>query len=140
MDKQFTYKVFPAQNKRKLAIFIVSILLTCALSYIAGGVFWMIFGLILLLIVLYPFYVTTTYTIDDNGIHIKRPLNKKVVPWSRIKKLRKLKNGILLSPYEKDTFWDRLSGFFILANENQKNQIIKIADEFLKNNSTLKTR
>ena len=113
MEKEITWSVHPARRDRgKFVLFISSFVLTLVLLYFAGGVFWMLFGSLILLLALYPFYVKTEYHAFREGVVIKRPLYKKKRKWSEFRRLKEYDNGILLSPYKKDTFLENFRRIF----------------------------
>ena len=132
MEKEITWSVHPARRDRgKFVLFVTSFLLTLILLYFAGGIFWMVFGALVLLIALYPFYVKTEYRASSDGILIKRPFYKKRRKWSEFRKLREYENGVLLSPYKKDTFLENFRGEFLLVNPEDKRDVLKVLSELL---------
>lgn len=129
-DKEITWSVHPARrDRRKLVFSIVSFAATLGLLYLAGGVFWMLFGALVLFIALYPFYVKTEYVANSFGITIRRPLYKKSRKWHEFRKIKEYTNGILLSPYLKNTFLENFRGEFLLVNPEEKERVLKGIEE-----------
>ncbi len=125
-DKEITWSVHPARrDKRKLVFSLVSFVITLGLLYLAGGVFWMLFGALVLFIALYPFYVKTEYVADAFGITIRRPLYKKTRKWQEFRRIKEYTNGILLSPYLKNTFLENFRGEFLLVDPEEKERVLK---------------
>ena len=132
MEKEIIWSVHPARkDKGKFYLFILSLLFSIVLLYFAGGVFWTIFGTMVLLLALYPFYVKTEYLASPEGIFIKRPFYKKKRKWSEFRSIREYENGILLSPYKKRTFLENLRGEFLLVDPEDKRKVIKVLKELL---------
>ncbi len=132
MEKEIIWSVHPARkDRRKFALFVVSFVLSLILLYFAGGVFWMLFGALVLLIALYPFYVRTEYRASREGIFIKRPLFKKKRKWNEFRRLREYENGVLLSPYKKDTFLENFRGEFLLIEPEDKKEVMNVLKELL---------
>lgn len=132
MEKEVIWSVHPARkNKRKFYLFLLSLLISTVLLYFAGGVFWTVFGLIVLLLALYPFYVKTEYRASSHGILIKRPFYTKKRKWSEFRRIREYENGILLSPYLKNTFLENFRGEFLLVEPEDRGKVMKILKELL---------
>ena len=124
-EKEITWSVHPAsRDRRKFLFSLVAFLLTLVLLYLAGGVFWTVFGAFVLFVALYPFYFKTEYTADSNGITVKRFLYKKTRKWSEFRRIKEYVNGILLSPYQKDTFLENFRGEFLLVSPEDKERVL----------------
>ena len=130
-EKEITWSVHPARRDRRKFVFsLLSFFLTLVLLYLAGGVFWTVFGALVLFIALYPFYVKTEYVANSSGITIKRLLYKKTRKWGEFRRIKEYVNGILLSPYNKDTFLENFRGEFLLVNPEEKKRILRGIKEF----------
>ncbi len=131
-EKEVEWSVHPAAKDRKKLIFsIISFVLTLLLLYFAGGVFWTVFGALVLFLTLYPFYVETKYIATEAGITIRRPLYKKMRKWGEFRRVKDFKNGILLSPYKKDTFLENFRGEFLLLNREDREKVVPFIKEFI---------
>lgn len=91
----------------------------------------MLFGAVVLLISLYPFYVKTEYEASTEGIKIKRPFYRKKRRWSEFRRIKEYENGVLLSPYKKDSFLENFRGEFLFIESKDKEKVVKVLKELL---------
>lgn len=109
------WKVHPAcEDRRKLILALVIIVPVLAWLWISAGPFWAILGLLLIFLSLVSFFLPTEYSIDDDGIRIKRLIYTQYRPITEFKKIYILHNGILFSPFKKKTFLNNFRGVFLL--------------------------
>jgi hypothetical protein len=92
-------------------VFIAAFLMFVGFLY---GVFWTIFGFIVLFVSLHSYFFPTAYEITENEV-IKRSIfmtqRRKLNEFRRV---YEGKNGILLSPFRRKTFLNQFRGVFLL--------------------------
>jgi hypothetical protein len=88
---------------------------------IISGIFWAIFGLIVLFFTLQPYYFPTSYEVNEKELLIKKLFYIQRRKLSEFKKVYVGKNGVLLSPFRRKTFLNRFRGVFLfLPKENDE--------------------
>ncbi len=133
-EREIRWQVLPIKKGgKKLVIFIVAILGTGLLLYIFAGLYWALFGLLLLLGSLSAFYTPTKYILTEKEITIKRPLYTLKRPWSEIKRYEVDKNGIFLSPFRKPRRLENFRGIYLMVGEN-RDEVISFIKERINEN------
>lgn len=122
------WTVHPA--KRDLTKTILSIIFIAAFLIIVGffyGVFWTVFGFIVLFVSLHSYFFPTAYEITEDEVIKRNVLMTQKRKLSEFRRVYEGKNGVLLSPFRRKTFLNQFRGVFLLLPV-QKDGIV----EFLK--------
>jgi len=109
-------------------IFVIALLGTGVLLYIFAGLYWALFGLLLLLGSLSAFYTPTKYILTEKEITIKRPLYTLKRPWAEIKRYEADKNGIFLSPFSRPRRLENFRGIYLMV-EGNRDEVISFIEE-----------
>ena len=102
-------------------IFVIALLGTGVLLYIFAGLYWALFGLLLLLGSLSAFYTPTKYILTEKEITLKRP-------WAEIKRYEADKNGIFLSPFSRPRRLENFRGIYLMV-EGNRDEVISFIEE-----------
>jgi hypothetical protein len=92
------------------------------------GVFWSLFGLIVLFLSSYSFYFPTHYEITDDAVIIRGVFGRQKRSLNEFRKVLEGKNGVLLSPFRHKTFLNRFRGVFLFLPEKRE-EIITLLRE-----------
>ena len=115
---ELTWRVFPARDKRKLAVFLLVVVAFLSIVFYTSGVFWTVFAAVILALSLSSFFTPTTYTMDDEKVTIKRPLYSITRRWDNVRRVTVHKNGVFLSPFRKRTRMENFRGVFLIVRDN----------------------
>ena len=131
MPEKIEWESLPARNKKKLVIAIIAVFFTTLFLYLFTGPYWAIFGFLLLLFVLFPFYTVTRYSLDNEKIVIKKPFYTVSKELRYFRRVEKDRNGVFLSPFKKPSRLDNFRGIYLIMQDDKlKNRVF----EFLKKN------
>ena len=109
-------------------IFAIALLGIGVLLYLFAGLYWALFGLLLLLGSLSAFYTPTKYILTEKEITIKRPLYTLKRPWAEIKRYEVDKNGIFLSPFSRPRKLENFRGIYLMV-EGNRDEVISFIEE-----------
>ncbi|MCD6086885.1 MAG: hypothetical protein J7K11_02855 [Candidatus Hydrothermae bacterium] len=128
-EREISWQVLPIKKGgKKLMIFVIALLGTGVLLYIFAGLYWALFGLLLLLGSLSAFYTPTKYILTEKEITIKRPLYTLKRPWAEIKRYEADKNGIFLSPFSRPRRLENFRGIYLMV-EGNRDEVISFIEE-----------
>jgi len=131
MPEKIEWESLPARNKKKLVIAIIAVFFTTLFLYLFTGPYWAIFGFLLLLFVLFPFYTVTRYSLDNEKIVIKKPFYTVSKELRYFRRVEKDRNGVFLSPFKKPSRLDNFRGIYLIMQDDKlKTRVF----EFLKKN------
>ncbi|MCD6132594.1 MAG: hypothetical protein J7J61_10875 [Candidatus Hydrothermae bacterium] len=131
MPEKIEWESLPARNKKRLVIAIIAVFFTTLFLYLFTGPYWAIFGFLLLLFVLFPFYTVTRYSLDNEKIVIKKPFYTVSKELRYFRRVEKDRNGVFLSPFKKPSRLDNFRGIYLIMQDDKlKNRVF----EFLKKN------
>ncbi len=104
------WRVLPcARDWRLTAATVALVLLVLCVVYLAfGHVGWVAISAVFLFGSLAPFFLPTTYSLDDDGISVRGPFGTTRRAWSALRSHRVGAQGVLLSPFSRPS---RLEGF-----------------------------
>lgn len=106
----------PISDKKRRIRFLILFPLAVLLFWIAGGIFWGIFSLIVLSAVLLPFYTKTYYRIENGKIIIRKPLYTSVRELSSFKRVFKDDFGVFLSPFKNKSILENFRGLYVMID------------------------
>lgn len=114
------WTVHPAKRDRTRtflsAVLIAAFLVLVAVFY---GLFWGIFGFVVLLVSVHSYFFPTSYEVTNDEVVIKNIFmtqKRKLVEFRRI---YIGKNGVLLSPFHRKTVLNQFRGVFLLLPEKR---------------------
>ena len=141
------WPVFPlAESKTKALIAILTPPLAMLVIYLLmQSWLWAGLGFLLLFSSEFPFFLKSRYTFDQQGVSMKRGGVTITRKWEQINSYYPDKNGVLLSPFAKQTWLENFRGIYlqygkhrdqIMAVLRDKVKVAKIAQkETIKNDS-----
>ncbi|OGF05395.1 MAG: hypothetical protein A2509_03445 [Candidatus Edwardsbacteria bacterium RIFOXYD12_FULL_50_11] len=141
------WTVFPlAESKTKALIAILTPPLAMLVIYLLmQSWLWAGLGFLLLFSSEFPFFLKSRYTFDQQGVSMKRGGVTITRKWEQINSYYPDKNGVLLSPFAKQTWLENFRGIYlqygkhrdqIMAVLRDKVKVAKIAQkETIKNDS-----
>ena len=132
MHKSLSWKVLPARNRKKFTIFISTVTLFVLIVYLAMGIYWAFFSLIILLGSLFQFYTVTEYILDDDGITIKRPFYSVRKKWEEFRRVEETRSGIFLSPFSQPSRLDSFRGVHLIIDEDRKTEVLEFIRDKIK--------
>ena len=135
-----SWKVLPARNKKKLFIFLSTVLGFSFLVLLVAGIYWALFSLLVLLGSLFQFYTYTEYVLDDNGVTIKRPLYTMKKSWKEFKRVVETRTGIFLSPFSFPSRLDSFRGVHLLIENEDRSKILEFIKGKIHNDSERENR
>jgi len=114
----------PIRDKKRRIKFLFLFTLSVGVFWLAFGSFWGIFSLIVIALVLLPFYTKTVYRIEKGKIYVKKPFYVLEKDLSYYKKVVKDKYGLFLSPFKKNSPLENFRGLFLqVDDENLKDEL-----------------
>ena len=133
-DLLISWTSFPlVDNLKKSAILVSFIIFISAIVWYITFKQWnspifFYIGMALLIFELLPYFVPTTYYLNDNTILIKYPLAKVEKKYSEYGCFYYDKNGIMLSPFSRPHRLDRFRGQSLRfsADKAEKDEVINI--------------
>ena len=97
---------------RKTALLLALVVLTILLASLWGLLYGTL-ALVLLVILLGPYFVPSRFELSDSGVRIRFPLFNRSRPWSVYKRYVPQKDGVFLSPSAGPSRLDSFRGDFI---------------------------
>ena len=122
------WTVHPA--KRNLTKTTVSLVFITAFLIIVGvfyGIFWSIFGFVVLAVSLHSYFSPTSYEVGVEEITVKNIFMTQKRKLDEFRRLYIGKNGVLLSPFRHKTVLNQFRGVFLLLPEN-RDEIIALLE------------
>lgn len=122
---------FPAKEEPKKAIVVGLFLVVFSffVGIIWGGIFG-ILSIILLLLSLFPYFTPTRYRLDDDGIVVKKAFYTIKKEWKDIRSYYPDKNGVLLSPFSRETRLENYRGLYLRFNRNKEEVLTFLKKRF----------
>jgi MFS superfamily sulfate permease-like transporter len=97
-------------------VFVTLFLIIVGVFY---GLFWSIFGFIVLLVSVHSYFFPTAYEITDEEVIIKNVFMTQKRKISEFRRVYPGKNGVLLSPFRRKTVLNQFRGVFMLLPEER---------------------
>jgi len=111
----------------KTVLSAVSITVFLIVVGIFYGIFWSLFGFIVLLVSVHSYFFPTVYEVNDEEVIMKNIFMTQKRKLSEFRRIYTGKNGVLLSPFRRKTVLNQFRGVFLLLPE-QRDEVL----EFLK--------
>lgn len=125
-----TISFHPAKDRPKtaaalaFALGIVFQMLWQWLSPVPALVIWLA-----LVLSVRDFYLPSTYSMDAEGLTVKRLLGARRYPWERFRAFVNDRNGVFLSPYKKRRATENQRGVFLPMLADQRRKAIEFCLE-----------
>jgi len=130
-----SWRIHPFIENKKGAVMVIGfIMLFCGLIYFSiDETNWRIyligFSLVVFFITLSPFFFPSTFTLDENGVKIKRLTTIKR-NWKQFRGFYYDKNGVQLTTFTYPSRLDSYRGLFLKFGEN-KEEVIDFIEKHL---------
>ena len=121
-----------ARHNPSRAIAVAILILICSyfIYYTMEDFFFTLIATFVLIIMVIPYYLPTTYLLTEEGIMRKMLFSKQSRAWSEFNRYNSDKNTIQLYTMKKSSRLDNYRSFLLICNKN-KEQIIKIVENKL---------
>lgn len=125
------WTVFPlAESKPKALIAILTPPLAMLFIYLLmQSWMWAGLGFLLLFSSEFPFFLKSRYIFDDQGVSMKRggvTISRK---WEQINSFYPDKNGVLLSPFAKQTWLENFRGIYLQYGKHRDEIMAALKDK-----------
>lgn len=111
---------YPAGENKRVAIFVLIFILGLSSGiYYLYGIIYGILSILILSLSLLNYFTPTEYILNDEGVKVKRVLNKEEIRWDKIRSYYPDKNGVLLSPFPVPSRLENFRGTFIKFSGNR---------------------
>jgi len=119
----------PYQEDRRKTLFLIIFLVVLAVGlYFSFGVFWAILAIVLVGGAVLPYFLPTTYVLDETGVKKKGLVMETRKPWRDFRSYYPDKNGVLLSPFVKPSRLENFRGLYVRFKENRK-EVLSIIEK-----------
>ncbi len=136
MPERIEWEIFPARNPKKVAIALGITLPFLAFVYVTSGFYWTLFSAIILAASLAQFWTVTRYTLDEEGVTIKRPLYTIRKPWSHYRRWEVDRNGVFLSPFKKPSRIDAYRGNYLIFGDVDRDKVVAFVRRMMERKSS----
>jgi len=126
MDKEYSWRVYPAKERLGAAIAasVVISTITIVIYFSFHSLFLSILSLIILLCTLNRFYLPSHFVLNQEGITARYPLRQQRYYWTEIRRFISDKHGGYLSTRTQSSRLDAFFGMNILF-DNQREAVIE---------------
>ena len=127
-----SWKIHMARRNPSRAIAVAILILICSyfIYYTMEDFFFTLIATFVLIIMVIPYYLPTTYLLTEVGVTRKMLFSKQSRAWSEFNRYNSDKNTIQLYTMKKSSRLDNYRSFLLICNKN-KEQIIKIVENKL---------
>jgi hypothetical protein len=119
------------EHKRRSIILIVFLFFLWIGLYHYFGWLALFLGILLVGSAIYPYFIRTTYTLDDKKIKIKGLFMEKEKEWFEFRSYYPDRNGVLLSPFTKPSRLENFRGTYLRFSGNRA-QVIEFVSHKIK--------
>ena len=127
-----SWNIHMARRNPSRAIAVAILILICSyfIYYTMEDFFFTFIATFVLVMMVLPYYLPTTYTLTEEGVTRKMLFSKQHRAWSEFNRYNTDKNTIQLYTMKKKSRLDNYRSFLIICNKN-KEQVIKIVENKL---------
>jgi len=124
------WTVFPlAESRAKALIAILTPPLAMLFIYLLmQSWLWAGLGFLLLFSSEFPFFLRSRYTFDEQGVSMKRGGVTITRKWEQINSHYPDKNGVLLSPFAKQTWLENFRGIYLQYGKHREEIMAMLKD------------
>lgn len=128
-----TWKIHMAKRNPAKAVSVLILILICAyfIHFTMEDLFFTVIASFVLLIMVLPYYLPTTFILTESGIMKKMLFSKQNRSWSEFNRYDIENNIIKLYTMKKKSRLDNYRSFLIICNNNKDN-VLKIVQEKVK--------
>lgn len=125
-----SWKVHMARKNPARAVSVLILILICAyfIHYTMEDLFFTFISAFVLLIMVLPYYLPTTYMLTEQGVIKKMLFSKQRRSWTEFNRYASEKNNIKLFTMKKVSRLDNYRSMLLICNKN-KDEVIKIIQE-----------
>jgi len=106
---------------KKTAILALVVTLTAVFIYLnTYSVGWTVFAVLMLALGVIDYIAPMEFFIDDWGVHTRLFFYRRRKPWSVLRTYHPDRNGVLLSPFSRQTRLETFRGIYIRFDGNRK--------------------
>ncbi|MCF7832494.1 MAG: hypothetical protein K9N05_02810 [Candidatus Marinimicrobia bacterium] len=129
-----SWKIHMSRRNPSRAIAVVILILICSyfIFYTMEDFFFTFIATIVLIIMVLPYYLPTTFSLTEEGITRKMLFSKQSRAWNEFNRYDSDKNTIKLYTMKQSSRLDNYRSFLIICNKN-KDDVMKIVQENIKN-------
>lgn len=127
-----SWKIHMARRNPSRSIAVVILILICSyfIFYTMEDFFFTLIATFVLIIMVLPYYLPTTYTLTEEGVRRKMLFSNQSRAWSEFNRYDSDKNAIKLYTMKQSSRLDNYRSFLLICNKN-KEQVIEIIEKKL---------
>jgi len=127
-----SWKIHMAKRNPAKAVSVLILILICAyfIHFTMEDFFFTVVAVFVLLIMVLPYYLPTTFVLTENGITKKMLLSKQNRSWKEFNRYDLEKNIIKLYTMKKKSRLDNYRSFLLICNKN-KDEVLTIVEKKL---------
>jgi len=132
---EIKWVVHPVKKNWKVSAFLVFFLIAiCASIYFSfDSLIFLIISIVFLFCSLLPFFLPTTYILQDERIVVKSLFREISRQWDYFKRYYPDRNGVLLSPFPYVTRLENFRGLYLRFGNN-RDDVIRFIKEKIRDN------
>ena len=127
------WTVHPIKKKWKASVIVILFLISlCASIYISfDSLAYLFLSAIILFFSLTPFFLPTTYFLQDDCINVKSIFRNVSRDWSSFKSFYPDKKGVLISPFSTPSRLENFRGLYVRFDDN-RSEVLNFIREKIK--------
>ncbi|MEA2076421.1 MAG: hypothetical protein U9O95_00195 [Candidatus Marinimicrobia bacterium] len=127
-----SWKIHMARRNPSRAIAVAILILICSyfIFYTMEDFFFTFIATFVLIIMVLPYYLPTTYMLTEKGVRRKMLFSNQSRAWSEFNRYDSNKNTIKLYTMKQSSRLDNYRSFLLICNKN-KEQVIEIIEKKL---------
>ncbi len=116
------WSVWPARERPLLSFGLIVFLFAVwvAVGYFYREGVWVLLAIVLLSGAVAPFFVVTTYRLEEQGVSVKRYFTTTKKRWEELRSYYPDKNGVLVSPFAKPSRLENFRGVYLRFGGNRE--------------------
>ena len=128
-----SWKIHMARRNPSRAIAVAILILICSyfIYYTMEDFFFTLIATFVLVVMVLPYYLPTTYTLTEEGVIRKMLFSNQHRSWREFNRYDTDKNTVKLYTMKQSSRLDNYRSFLIICNKN-KDEVIKIVRENIK--------
>ena len=131
--KLLSWKIHMARRNPSRAIAVAILIIICSyfIFYTMEDFFFTFISTIVLIIMVIPYYLPTTYILTEEGVRRKMLFSNQSRAWSEFNRYDSDKNNVKLYTMKQSSRLDNYRSFLLICNKN-KDEVMKIVQENIK--------
>ncbi len=126
--------VWPARTHllRGLAVLTFILVISVCVYFAMGSEVYAGIAFFTLIVAVSPFYLPTSYRVDETGLEVDSLLGRRRKPWATLKvHFHDGERGVLVSPVARYSLLARTRGFYLPFLDNRE-EVLAVVEEHLK--------